>query len=159
MKGGYHRRSRPSSCLQQRRLDYTPTATHARTGAPALGRHPVVIYSPGFKTSRLLGTNHVEELVSRGYVVVTVDHTGEAPVEFPGGRVAPVVTPDDTLEKATGVRVADTRFVLDALESLAAGRNRTRNAGRCRSGCGTPSTCVVPACSVTAWAAWRRPRR
>lgn len=108
------------------RLDYAGAPTHARTGVPALGRHPVVLYSPGFGTSRLLGTNHVEDLVSRGYVVVTIDHTGEAPVEFPGGRVNPVQLPEEPaglIKKAMGVRGADTRFVLDELERLAAGRN------------------------------------
>ncbi|MFC0627617.1 alpha/beta hydrolase family protein [Kribbella deserti] len=108
------------------RLDYATVRTHARTGVPALGRHPVVLYSPGFGTSRLLGTNQVEELVSRGYVVVTMDHPGEAPVEFPGGRVHPVQLPPDPagmIKKAMGIRGADTRFVLDELERLAAGRN------------------------------------
>ncbi|WP_328989102.1 alpha/beta hydrolase [Kribbella sp. NBC_01245] len=112
--------------LEPDRLDYATAPTHARTGVPALGRHPVVLYSPGFGTSRLLGTNHVEELVSRGYVVVTIDHTGEAPVEFPGGRLSPVQLPEEPAglyKKAMGVRGADTRFVLDELERLAAGRN------------------------------------
>ncbi len=104
-------------------VDYAGTPTHARTGIPALGRHPVVVYSPGFGTSRLLGTNHVEDLVSRGYVVVTMDHTGEAPVEFPDGRVAPVVVPVEELEKAVAVRVADTKFVLGELGRLARGEN------------------------------------
>ncbi len=105
------------------KVDYAGTPTHARIGVPALGRHPVVLYSPGFKTSRLMGTNHVEDLVSRGYVVVTIDHPGEVPVEFPGGRVTPEVVPDDAIEKSLKVRVADTKFVLGTLERLAAGRN------------------------------------
>lgn len=109
--------------LKPGQIDCAGTPTHARTGVPALGRHPVIIYSPGFGTSRLMGTNHVEDLVSRGYVVVTIDHTGEAPVEFPGGRVAPQVVPGDAIQKATGVRVADTRFVLDSLDRLASGGN------------------------------------
>ncbi|TWD81140.1 hypothetical protein FB561_2244 [Kribbella amoyensis] len=65
-------------------VDYAGTATHARSGAPALGRHPV---------------------------------------EFPGGRVAPVTVTQDALKKAMGVRVADTRFLLDSLDRLAGGRN------------------------------------
>ena len=109
--------------LKPGQIDYAGTPTHARTGVPAWGRHPVVLYSPGFGTSRLMGTNHVEDLVSRGYVVVTMDHTGEAPVEFPGGRVAPVVVPHEQIEKATAVRVADTRFVLDNLDKVIAGEN------------------------------------
>ncbi|WP_460655234.1 alpha/beta hydrolase family protein [Kribbella endophytica] len=104
-------------------VDYAGTPTHARTGIAALGRHPVIVYSPGFGTSRLLGTQHVEDLVSRGYVVVTMDHTGEAPVEFPDGRVSPVVAPVEELERAVAVRVADTKYVLGQLARLARGVN------------------------------------
>lgn len=111
--------------LKPGQLDFAGTRTHARSGVPAFGRHPVVLYSPGMGTSRLMGTNHVEDLVSRGYVVVTMDHTGEAPVEFPGGRVVPTTMPtsQDVIKPATAVRVADTRFVLDSLTRLAAGAN------------------------------------
>lgn len=98
-------------------IDYAGTVTHARAGAPTVGRHPVILYSPGGGTSRVLGTHHVEDLASRGYVVVTIDHTGEAPVEFPGGRVTPVQRPTDFRE-LIGVRVDDTRFVLDSLSRL-----------------------------------------
>ena len=112
--------------LQPGQVDYARTATHARRGAPALARrHPVILYSPGLGTSRILGTNQVEELASRGYVVVTIDHTGEAPVEFPDGSVAPVLLPTDGTGVRTAIeaRVADTRFVLDVLEDLADGNN------------------------------------
>ena len=34
--------------LRPEQLDYAGTPTHARTGVPAFGRHPVVLYSPGF---------------------------------------------------------------------------------------------------------------
>jgi platelet-activating factor acetylhydrolase isoform II len=109
------------------RLDLGGSPTHARAGAPALGRHPVVIYSPGLGTSRLYGTNHVEELASRGYVVVTIDHTGETPVEFPGGRVTGTEMPStggaDLMRRTTAARVADTRFVLDQLAVLQRGGN------------------------------------
>ncbi|GAA0593359.1 hypothetical protein HPO96_06235 [Kribbella sandramycini] len=100
------------------RVDYAGTPTHARAGAVAIGRHPVLLYSPGFGTSRLLGTAQVEELTSRGYVVVTIDHTGEAPVEFPGGRVVPVQLPTDELRPVLDVRLADIRFVLNGLGRL-----------------------------------------
>jgi predicted dienelactone hydrolase len=70
----------------------------------------------------------VEELASRGFVVVTVDHTYEAPeVEFPGGRVEVQALPElDPLALSHAMiqtRVRDTRFVLDQLTGLAAGRN------------------------------------
>lgn len=104
--------------------------THARSAAPVDARggpHPVVLFSPGGGVSRTAGTVLVEELASRGTVVVTVDHTHEAAqVEFPGGRV--VVgeqlrgTPN-VLRQLLDTRVADLRFVLDQLEVLADGGN------------------------------------
>jgi predicted dienelactone hydrolase len=45
---------------------------------------PVVLYSPGLGGNRDSSTVLVEQLVSRGYVVVTIDHTHDASqVEFP----------------------------------------------------------------------------
>ncbi|MFJ9618217.1 alpha/beta hydrolase family protein [Streptomyces noursei] len=108
------------------------TLTHAHQGAPvarpAGRRLPVVLYSPGAGDPRALGSTLCDELASRGYAVVTVDHTYEAPaVQFPDGRVAHSVMRaelataqrtgriTELLEKVGAVRVADTRFVLDAL--------------------------------------------
>ena len=111
--------------LEGPELDYAHTWTHARATAPAYGRFPVVLYSPGLGTSRTFGTEQVEELVSHGYVVVTVDHTGEAPTEFPGGRIATAAMPsaDDTEVYRTAIRTRteDLGFVLDQLERLPLG--------------------------------------
>jgi hypothetical protein len=98
----------------------------------------VVLYSPGSGDPRTWGTVLVEELASRGYVVVTIDHTYESPgVRFPDGKVLgnqPIfdafarATRDGTvpalLERILRVRVADTRFVLDRLASLPGGLSR-----------------------------------
>jgi dienelactone hydrolase len=103
------------------RLDYT-FPTHARTGAPAAGgRRPVVLYSPSAKYPRSVGTAQLEQLSSEGYVTVAIDHTHEpAAVEFPGGRVERRALPPGTDGKLLiATRVADTRFVLDKLESQA----------------------------------------
>jgi predicted dienelactone hydrolase len=86
-----------------------------------------VLYSPGLGGNRDSSTVLVEELVSRGYVVATIDHTHDASeVEFPDGRVemsaVPPLSPD-VVAKAVAVRVADTRFVLDKLAALNAGHN------------------------------------
>src|SRR3954453_7416385 len=60
---------------------------HARAGARAArGRLPVVLFSPGGNTSRILYQALAEDLASHGYLVIAVDH-GEAPVELPNGRV------------------------------------------------------------------------
>jgi Platelet-activating factor acetylhydrolase, isoform II len=106
--------------------------THGHVGAPVErypGGRPVVLYSAGLGNNRDSGSVLVEELVSRGYIVVTIDHTHEASqVEFPGGRVEVSALPPppyapEVVAKAVTVRVADTRFVLDKLAALNAGHN------------------------------------
>lgn len=119
------------------RADWAATRSHAHTEAP-VARHsaqgfPVVLYSPGVGDPRTLGTTLCDELTSRGYVVVMIDHTYDASaVEFPGGRVEKTVLPQEfekaekagkaqvtaLLKKTVAVRVADTRFVLDQLGQL-----------------------------------------
>jgi predicted dienelactone hydrolase len=104
--------------------------THGRVDAPVdrhRGGRPLVLYSPGLGGNRDSSTVLVEQLVSRGYVVATIDHTHDASeVEFPDGRVevaaVPPISPE-VVEKVVAVRVADTRFVLDRLVALNAGRN------------------------------------
>jgi dienelactone hydrolase len=91
--------------------------TAGRVGAPALrvrDRLPVVLYSHGNDSCRSETTIVVQELVSHGYVVVTVDHTGDGYVEFPDGRVASPTedsfTPWDSAH--------DMLLVLDRLEGV-----------------------------------------
>lgn len=105
--------------------------THAYTGAAVeVSGHglPVVLFSPGHRAQRALGTALVEDLASRGYAVVTIDHTHESDiVEFPGGRLElgrqPARPTDEDIAKALRVRQDDTRFVLDELARVNAGRN------------------------------------
>ncbi|WP_406208610.1 esterase [Kitasatospora sp. NBC_01560] len=113
------------------RTDWSEIRTHARQDAPALpgnGPRPVVLYSAGLGDPRTLGTGLAEDLASRGYLVVTVDHTYDASeVVFPDGRRADSVFPGmlgpgldlgALLRKALQTRVDDTRFVLDELAAL-----------------------------------------
>ncbi|MFD7608756.1 alpha/beta hydrolase family protein [Streptomyces mirabilis] len=110
--------------------------THAHLAAPVnRGRcgRPVVLYSPGLRSDRSLGTVLIEELASHGYLVVAIDHTYDADqVEFPGGRVETFAITGDIddalIAKALTIRTADTRFVLDQLTALNAGHNT--DAGR-----------------------------
>ncbi|WP_305532195.1 MULTISPECIES: hydrolase [unclassified Streptomyces] len=116
------------------KVQWAATRTSAHAGAPlAAGRPsrrwlPVVLYSPGVVDPRSFGSTLCDELASRGYAVVTIDHTYEAPaVEFPDGRLARSVLATELakaqksgritelLKKVSGVRVADVRFVLDEL--------------------------------------------
>lgn len=110
-------------------FDFANTATNSRVDPPMQPiRHPVVLFSPGYQYSRFVNTAQVEDLASRGYVVVTMDHTHETPTEFPGGRFIPGVPADQLPDpafthKAVETRTADARFVLDQLERIARGQN------------------------------------
>lgn len=116
--------------------------SHAGDGALAKapgGRgYPVVIYSPGFGSWRNANTALTEELVSHGFVVVTIDHPYDgAAVEFPNHEIVkakPLAMPGNSkivtyeswytmVKPLLAVRVADVRFVMDELAVLDAGRN------------------------------------
>ncbi|MFC9687429.1 alpha/beta hydrolase family protein [Kribbella sp. NPDC056951] len=117
-----------ASALQQPvgSVDWVGARSHGVLMAPVRrGRYPVVVFSPGFGVPRGLASVVVAELASRGYVVVTVDHTYEAAaVEFPGGRLEIQTLPATGYAlTARATRIADVRFVLDQLTRLARGTN------------------------------------
>ncbi|MER6912577.1 alpha/beta hydrolase [Streptomyces sp. NPDC000594] len=97
--------------------------THSRPGArPVRGKHPLVVLSPGFSVSRYTLTSLAEELASRGYVVVSLDHAHESfGIAVPGGRqldcvaCAPIFSGEAHPGIVTAARAADTSFVLDRL--------------------------------------------
>jgi hypothetical protein len=120
-------------------VDWAATPTSGHEGAP-VARHrtplPVVLYSPGAGEPRTWETTLVQDLASRGYVVVTIDHPYDASeVEFPGGRIVDsqlAVWLKDAQRRGTllalarkilAVRVADTRFVISDLGALEAGHD------------------------------------
>ncbi|MFG1833909.1 alpha/beta hydrolase family protein [Micromonospora chersina] len=120
-------------------VDFAATRTSGHQGAPVARRerpYPVLLYSPGAGDPRTWGTVLVQDLASRGYVVVTIDHTYDASeVEFPDGRVVGTLLPElfgqaqqpDEFQRLGArvfdTRVADTRFVLDQLAALDRGTN------------------------------------
>jgi predicted dienelactone hydrolase len=107
--------------------------TNSCLNAPvAAGSHPVVVVTPGFTGTFTDYTFLTEDLASRGYVVVAVDHTYEATaVEFPDGRVEQGVfgssltrytrSNPQALAFAVSVRLADLRFVVNELTALNGG--------------------------------------
>ncbi|MDH6679864.1 putative dienelactone hydrolase [Rhodococcus sp. LBL1] len=109
--------------------------SNAHSGAPVQSTAdrslPVVLFSPGAVVPRIFGTGEAEDLASRGYVVVSIDHTFDSQaVEFPGGRVVEGIAPPEEsaqstpwLRTALDARVADTEFVLDEIIALADGHN------------------------------------
>ncbi|MFF8833463.1 alpha/beta fold hydrolase [Streptomyces sp. NPDC015131] len=113
-------------------VDWAATLAHARVGArPLPGRRPVLLYSPGGGDARTMGTSLATDLASHGWTVVTVDHPGDtSEVELPGERpgrprvrttsLGPVID-TATFRTMIETRVADLRFVLDALGVRRAG--------------------------------------
>ncbi len=119
-------------------VDWAATLTGGHELAP-VARHrapfPVVLYSPGAGDPRTWETTLVQDLASRGYAVVTIDHTYDASeVEFPDGKVIDsqlekwIVQAEQThtalalVKKVVAVRVADVRYAVGALTALDAGR-------------------------------------
>ncbi|MEV5510647.1 alpha/beta hydrolase family protein [Streptomyces orinoci] len=117
-------------------VDWTATRTHAHRDAPpakGTGPRPVVLYSAGLGDPRTWNTTLVEELASRGYVVVTIDHTYDSSeVALADGKLAASVLPGYAgkpgtdvgalLRKTVKARVDDTCFVLDRLDDRAVRR-------------------------------------
>ena len=107
-----------------------PVSTNScMNAAVAEGVHPVVVFTPGFTGTSSDYTFLMEDLASRGYIAVAVDHTYEATaVEFPDGRLVRSVVgshlggplPRDTasLSLALDVRLKDVKFVLDQIALL-----------------------------------------
>jgi hypothetical protein len=104
--------------------------THARRRAPVLPREggwPVVLYAPGPGDERNDTTAIVEDLVSHGYVVVTVDFVHDSGVvELPDGTLAESAVPEPTLPvtiKEVVSRAEDVSFILDQLTVINGGGN------------------------------------
>jgi pimeloyl-ACP methyl ester carboxylesterase len=93
------------------------------------GVHPVVVFTPGYTGTFTDYTFLFEDLASRGYVVVSIDHTHEATgVEFPDGRLIKSRvgshlnntwrTDDQTMSIALSARLNDLIFVMNELGTL-----------------------------------------
>ncbi|MEO6082181.1 MAG: lipase [Umezawaea sp.] len=102
-------------------VDWAGAKSHSYLNATlkTSSRWPIVLFSAAQGTSRELSTVLLEDLASRGYIVIAIDHTYEQfAVEFPGGRVEqglPLDRTPETQKKSIDSRVADTKFVLDTL--------------------------------------------
>ncbi|WP_194819330.1 alpha/beta hydrolase [Nocardia sp. XZ_19_385] len=118
-------------------------ATHAYVDAPQLGIPlPTVVLSPGFGMPRFSLTTLAEDLASRGYLVLGIDHTYEAAaITFPDGRITECVAcqgrPD--AEKFSVNRAQDASFVLDQLiPRLPVDRTRIAIGGHSAGGFAAP---------------------
>ncbi|MBB5857997.1 alpha/beta hydrolase family protein [Amycolatopsis umgeniensis] len=110
-------------------IDWASAKRRAEIGVPVAhgAPKPVALFSPGFGGPRETYSAIVDDLASRGYVVVSLSHTYEsAAVEFPGGRLEtalPQGEGPEFMKKALDARVADSRFVLDQLAKITRGEN------------------------------------
>ena len=108
---------------------YGAIDTHARRdAAPATGRWPVIVFSPGYGAARAFYAGLLAELASRGYVVLALDHPYEAALtELANGTLVTPIERFDPNERdrtqymarQLAVRTADVRFVLDRLRTTA----------------------------------------
>jgi dienelactone hydrolase len=99
-------------------------ATGACRGGPvARGAHPLLVFSHAFTADRFVYASLVNDLASRGYVVVAPDHPPDAfAIQYPGGEVVegeygrPLTPTEITAEEIAELnelRADDVRFLLD----------------------------------------------
>lgn len=106
---------------------------HAVADAPLAGKdksYPVLVFSTGFGNLPSDYTSVIEDLASRGYVVLGITNTFSAPiVRFPDGRVAqhldaasfprgPIEAVQSTGDRMVKVWAGDVRFSLDMLAKM-----------------------------------------
>ncbi|AKJ15477.1 hydrolase [Streptomyces incarnatus] len=112
--------------LSPQQVTLPQTASHVLAPVKtSLGKLPVVLYSTGLHSDRAMGTALAEDLASRGYIVIAVDHTHDAnEVQFPDGRLEVNTMPAGAHSSDTlNVRAADIRFVINQLGTIAKGGN------------------------------------
>jgi dienelactone hydrolase len=107
-----------------------PVATNScRNADVAEGAHPIVLLTPGYSGTYTDYTFLTEELASRGYVVVALDHTYESTaVEFSDGRLVrsrvgshlggPLPRDSRSLAFALDARTKDLKFLVGHLAVL-----------------------------------------
>ena len=131
------RRMRDEFGEQWNRIVSGELATHARDDAEvskAKKRFPVVLFSHGAGSTGFAYATLIEDLVSHGYVVASIEHSYVAmAVVFPDtGRIVPSRRePMSAIAAGIEEGAADVRFVLDRLTELnAADARRFPLAGR-----------------------------
>jgi hypothetical protein len=86
------------------------------------GHYPVLMFSPGYTVPHYLYTALLEDLASRGYVVIALDHTYETEaVQFPHGDIVRRTLPEDPkniIFKLMKARLDDVAFLIKRLASL-----------------------------------------
>jgi dienelactone hydrolase len=114
------------------------TETHSTAAAPAVPtsrRFPVLLFSHGEQTNAFLYSNLHEDLASRGYIVVGVDHPGAALfIAYSDGSVALYSEDAENLSERIAERAADLRFVRDRIRTVAISGHRLEDVASERVG-------------------------
>ncbi len=112
--------SNPRTCLLSFHKFALPSCANAPLAHPEL---PLVLFSPGFKGSRLLYAGFLQEFASHGFNVLSVDHPYDATlVEYPDGRFVSNnidETVPGAIDKTLHVRVQDMIFALNSMKNNA----------------------------------------
>jgi dienelactone hydrolase len=100
---------------------------HGRNETPiAPGLFPVIIFSPGYDGVYQIYTSFIEDVVSHGFVVVSINHPYVSGITvFPDGRTVGLAeVPTDPIERAAFFNmslrtiVGDAQFVLDTITEM-----------------------------------------
>lgn len=95
-----------------------PNVPVASVGSP----YPVVIYSHGYTFHRQESSEKLEELASHGFVAVAIDHNDCRTTVYPDGTAVRGIFTDPptqlAIDTAVADRLADDRFVLEALPQI-----------------------------------------
>jgi dienelactone hydrolase len=114
------------------------TETHSTAAAPVVPtsrRFPVLLFSHGEQTNAFLYSNLHEDLASRGYVVVGVDHPGAALfVTYSDGSVTLYSGDAENLSERVAERAADLRFVRERIRTLVVSGRRLEDVASERVG-------------------------
>lgn len=102
----------PSGTFSTLELDTCSNFTPAQRGD--VNAFPLVLFSGGLDTSRLLYSNMLQSIAATGFTVVSVDHPYDADfVEFPDGTTATAVdiSTDADIALALSTRITDLTFL------------------------------------------------
>ena len=104
----------PNGTIEQLRLydcDVQPLPSHNNT--------QLLLFSPGFVTTRFGYSAELQAIASWGYTIISVDHTYEAlAVQFPDGHIAfSTVSNSTNYDPLVSIRVADVKFILEAVKA------------------------------------------
>ena len=113
-------------------IDRVDTDSYLNSQPIEAGNFPIIIFSHGFEGFRSQNTTQIQELVSNGYIVFSVDHTYDAVLTiFPDGRKISSAEQycygceaEEFYEVFTpqiNTRIADMRFLINQIEKMKSG--------------------------------------